>query len=431
MFFLDFFRKIKFVSGAYHFFWAYFSALVLGFPSRKIKVIGVTGTKGKSTTIDLASRIFEEAGRKTASLSSIRFKIGNKEEKNTFKMTSPGRGYLQKFLKKAINAGCSHAILEITSEGILQHRQKFIDFDAAVFTNLAPEHIERHGSFNNYRAAKGKLFEQTKSIHILNLDDKNFEFYFKFEAEKKFGFKIKDWQKLKEKNLEVIKAEGFQAKEGMVNFRISGVEFILKLPGKFNIYNALAAISIARSQGISLEVCRQALKKVEGIPGRMEVVVEKPFKVIVDYAHMPDALESVFSTLLEERSQNLGSKLICIIGSQGGGRDKWKRPNMGEIAGKYCDKIIVANEDPYDEDPMQIVKEVALKIKDKAEIILDRREAIREALKSARKNDIVIITGKGCESLMCVKGGKKIAWDDREIVREELQKLNLKVQNSK
>ena len=194
----------------------------------------------------------------------------------------------------------------------------------------------------------------------------------------------------------------------------------LKLPGVFNVYNALCAIAIGFSQNVSLSICKRALEKIEGVPGRMEMVIKEPFKVIVDYAHTPDSLKEVYETL---RNQN--SKLICVLGSCGGGRDKWKRPKMGEIAAKYCDEIIITNEDPYDEDPLQIMKQVSSGIKSKKHyLILDRREAINKALSLANTNDVVVITGKGCEPWMCVANGKKIPWDDREIAREEFKKIS-------
>ena len=403
----------------YHFTLAFLGALIYNFPSKKLKVIGVTGTKGKSTTIELARLILENAGYKVASASSIKFKIDKKEELNRLKMTMPGRFKLQKFLRKAVKAGCKYAILEVTSEGILQHREKFIDFDIAVFTNLSPEHIERHGSFEKYREAKGKLFKQCKKIHILNLDDKNAEYFLKFSNNQKFCFGIDC--KLTDKNEKLVKADNIKLFENKVNFEIDNTEFNINLPGRFNIYNSLAAITIARSQGISLEICKKALATVKIIPGRMETVVEKPFKVIIDYAHTPDSLEQVYKTLSK------GSKLICVFGSCGGGRDKWKRPKMGEIASKYCDKIILTNEDPYDENPDQILSEIKSGIPNTKynilDIILDRREAIKKALEIAKQEDTVIITGKGSEIWMCLADNKKVPWDDKEIVKQEFEKL--------
>ena len=385
----------------YHFLLAFLGVVLYRFPSQKIGVIGVTGTNGKTTVVNLTTKILEEAGYKVASLSSIKFKIREKEWGNALKMTMPGRFKIQKFLRESVDAGCQYAILEVTSEGIKQHRHRFINFGTAVFTNLTPEHIEAHGSFENYQAAKGKLFQATKNIHIINIDDENANYFLQFPAAKKLTYGLT---------------------KGDVNTQ--NTQFKLNLIGEFNIYNALAAICAGLSQGIDLGTCQRAIEKVEVIPGRMEEVISQPFKVFVDYAFTPNALRKIYETLLKLKIKNQKSKMICVLGACGGGRDKWKRPVLGEIAAKYCDEVIVTNEDPYDEDPMEIIKQVAKGTQGKAKEILDRREAVREALKLAKPNDVVIITGKGCEPWICVAGGKKIPWDDREVAREEIKRLS-------
>jgi UDP-N-acetylmuramoyl-L-alanyl-D-glutamate--2,6-diaminopimelate ligase len=407
MYFKDLIKKIipPFLISWYHFLLAFFGAVLYGFPAKKIKVIGVTGTNGKSTVVDLTTRILEEAGYKVSSLSSIKFKIGEKEWSNTLKMTMPGRFKLQRFLRKSVNANCQYAVLEVTSEGISQHRHRFVDFDIAVFTNLTPEHIETHGSFEKYREAKGKLFQAAKEIHIINLDDFSAEYFLQFPAKKKYTYGLS---------------------RGEINDK--NIKLNLQLIGDFNIYNALAAICVGLSQGVSLESCKKTLEKVKEIPGRMEIVAEKPFKVIVDYAHTPDALEKVYQALTANYKLQT-TKPICVLGSCGGGRDKWKRPELGKIAAKYCSQIIITNEDPYNENPNQILSGIKSGIPDTEyqilNTILDRREAIKKALSLAKPGDTVIITGKGCEPWMCVKNGKKIPWDDRQVVREEFQKLSL------
>ncbi len=405
----------------YHLSLAFFGAFFYGFPSKELTIIGVTGTSGKSTVVDLATRILEEASYKTASISSIRFKIGDREWENTLKMTMPGRLKLQKFLREAVKTGCKYAVLEVTSEGIKQYRHKFTKFDTAVFNNLSPEHIESHGGFENYRICKGKLFQATKNIHIINLDDDNTEYFLQFPAARKFGFTTK---KNGSPTSAEVKAENIKVLPLGVEFSVGNTKFNLNLSGEFNVYNALAAISVGLSQGISLGTCKRALEKAKGIPGRMEIVIKEPFKVIVDYAITPVALEKVYQTITRQLIGSPTNKLICVLGACGGGRDKWKRPVFGEIAAKYCKEIIITNEDPYDEDPMEIINQVAEGTSGRAEKILDRREAIREAIKNVQPNDVVIITGKGCEPWMCVAGGKKVPWDDRRIAREEFARLN-------
>jgi UDP-N-acetylmuramoyl-L-alanyl-D-glutamate--2,6-diaminopimelate ligase len=394
----------SFLISFYHFLLAFFGALIYRFPSKKLKLIGVTGTNGKTTTTEMIAEIFEKAGKKIALLNSIRFKIGEKEEINKLRMTMPGRFFIQRFLKKAVKEGCQFAILEVTSEGIKQHRHRFLDFKVAVFTNLAPEHIEAHGSFEKYKEAKGKFFKATKEIHVINAEDENLDYFLKFPAKRKITYGLK---------------------KGDINLENTKIK--LKLPGEFNLYNALAAISVAISQGIDKDFAIKVLEEFKGVPGRMEEVISKPFKVIVDYAFTPNALEKVYQTLTFNFEHRTSNKLICVLGSCGGGRDKWKRPVLGNLAAKYCDEVIVTNEDPYDEDPWQIIEQVASGTKGKAKKILDRREAIRTALKLAKEGDIVVITGKGCEPSICVAGGKKIPWDDRKVVREEFQKIYEKI----
>ncbi len=399
----EFLKKIlpPFFINIYHFILALLGALIYKFPSKKLTLIGVTGTNGKTTTTEMICQILEKANFKVALINSVRFKIGKKTEINKLRMTMPGRFFIQRFLKKALKEGCQYAILEVTSEGIKQHRHRFLDFQVAVFLNLAPEHIESHGSFEKYREAKGKLFKVTKDIHVINVEDENANYFLKnFSAKKKITFGLKKG-----------------------DFNLENTQIKLKILGNFNYYNALAAFCVAFSQGIDKKIILKALEEFEGVPGRMEMVIERPFKVIVDYAFTPFALEKVYKTIEEKFEPR---EMIAVLGACGGGRDKWKRPVLGEIAAKYCDKVIVTNEDPYNEDPWQIIEQVASGTKGKAKKILDRREAIREALKEAKEGDVVIITGKGCEPSICI-GNKKIPWDDRKVVREEFAKIYGKI----
>lgn len=415
-------KKIfKILQPHYHWLMAFLASVIYRFPSRKIFVLGVTGTKGKTSTIEIISAIFEEAGYKTALASTLRFKVGKESEKNTMKMTMPGRFFMQKFLRRAVNDKCQYAILELTSEGALQHRHKFIRLNAMLLTNLAPEHIESHGSFKNYKDAKLKLFralekspEKTKII-IVNEDDPNASHFLNFNIDEKikYGLKNLSYHKLK--------------KEG-IDFEIDGAKISSKLSGEFNLYNMLAAVAFAKSQNIGVETIRSALEKFSGVEGRMEMIELGPaegevrqrrqdFKVVVDYAHTPDSLEKVYETFQTSRK-------ICVLGGTGGGRDKWKRPEMGKIASKHCDQIILTNEDPYDENPVAIAEDIKKGITTgRCETIMDRREAIRKAFGHAKTGDAVIITGKGAEPWIMGPNGTKIKWDDREVAREELKRV--------
>jgi UDP-N-acetylmuramoyl-L-alanyl-D-glutamate--2,6-diaminopimelate ligase len=445
----------------YHFFLPLLGAFLYRFPSKKIKVIGITGTNGKTTVVHLISKILEQAGYKVASISSVRFKIGDREYKNTLKMTMPGRLKLQKFFREAINSKCDFMVLEVTSEGIKQHRHRFIDFDTAVFTNLTQEHIESHGSFEKYKQAKGELFKMLKSppatlrkrvlarvamragkgISIVNLADENADYFLEFGANEKIGYRIKNprpqrfaselarvamragqpallRKALQAGKFKIITAKNCELTAEGVKFSVNDVKFSLDLLGEFNIYNALAAICAGMAQGVDSQTCKTALEKFKGIPGRMEIIARDRFLVIVDYAHTPDALKKVYQTV-KQVSNN--QKMIGVIGAAGGGRDKWKRPELGKIADQYCAQIIITNEDPYDENPEQILNEIEKGISiHKPYKIIDRKQAIKKALSLAKSGDAVVITGKGSEPWMCVANGKKILWDDREIVKQAL-----------
>ncbi|BFT95053.1 MAG: UDP-N-acetylmuramoyl-L-alanyl-D-glutamate--2,6-diaminopimelate ligase [Minisyncoccus archaeiphilus] len=400
--------------GVYHYLLALIACVLHGNPSREMKVLGVTGTGGKSTVVNMTSKILEEAGKKVASSSSLVFKIGENEEENKMKMTMPGRFVLQNFLSKAAKADCDYAILEVTSEGIKQHRHRFIDFDMAAITNLNPEHIEAHKGFDNYKREKGKLFKEARELHVVNLDDEHADYFLTFPAKKVMTYGIEN------KNADVV-AEDIEVTPNGSKFKIDGVEFELGLLCEFNVYNALCAITIGLSQGVTLVQCSDAIKKVGQISGRIEKVITDPFDVFVDYAFTPVALEKVYKFLKPGNS-----KLICVLGACGGGRDAWKRPVLGEIADKYGDYIIVTNEDPYDEDPQQIIDQVSAGVKNLSKLfkIYDRREGIRKALELAKPGDVVVITGKGCEPWICWEAGRKEAWSDSDVLIEEFEKIS-------
>jgi UDP-N-acetylmuramoyl-L-alanyl-D-glutamate--2,6-diaminopimelate ligase len=417
----------------YHKCLAYLASIIYNWPSKKMILIGVTGTTGKSTVVNLIGKVLEEAGYSVGLSSTFNFKIKDKEWLNKTKMTMPGRFFLQRFLNQVLKSGCQYAIIETSSEGIAQSRHLGIDYDILVFTNLKPEHIESHGGFEKYKETKGRLFKELKKRKnkiingkeikkkiIVNLDDEYSDYFLNFEADEYFGYQMKGEKKIKE-NLNIVKAENVMLKENGLEFFVNGVLFKSSLMGEFNVYNLLAAITVGLSLGLDLELIKKALEKVKVIPGRLEIVIEKPFKVIVDYAHTPDALEKVYQFLNNFKKEN--SKIIAVLGSAGGGRDKWKRPILGMISEKYADEIIITNEDPYDEDPLKIINEIAAGIKSKKFYkIVDRSQAIEKALSLAKENDVVIITGKGAEQWIIEKE-KKIPWDDREKVKEIFKKL--------
>ncbi len=417
----------------YHFTLAFLAALIYGFPSRKMTIIGVTGTKGKTTTCNLIAQILNYAGLKTGMATTVNFRIGKKEWSNETKQTMLGRFQLQKLIARMAKEKCKYAVIETSSEGILQYRHQFIDYDIAVFANLSPEHIERHGGFENYRAAKLKIFEKVakkeNGVGVYNLDDENVKYFLEPKIANQYVYtqRFSPPAGGKIQNLNHISDIKTSAKGA--SFSLNKEKFKMPLIGEFNVYNAAAAISAVRALNVPIGTIRKALLNVQPPPGRLEMVDKgQKFTVIVDYAHEPASLEAIYQTIKRSIVKGQGLKVICLLGAQGGGRDKWKRPEMGKIAANYCDKIILTNEDPYGENPATILNDIEAGFSQirnpKSEIrknnyfkIIDRREAIKKALSLAKKGDVVILTGKGGEKWMCVKNNKKIPWDETEIVK--------------
>jgi UDP-N-acetylmuramoyl-L-alanyl-D-glutamate--2,6-diaminopimelate ligase len=394
----------------YHYVLALLGAVIYRAPSRKLYVIGITGTKGKSSTSEITNAILEEAGEKTAMVNGIRFKVGDDSVPNQLKMTMPGRFTIQKYMREAVRADCKYFILEMTSEGTKQFRHKFIALDALIFTNLSPEHIEAHGSYEKYRDAKlkiAKALEGSKKVGrviVANRDDKESGRFLDINVPNKLTFSLDD-------------AKIFRILPEGVEITFSGERIESKLRGQMNIYNMLAGATLARFLGVNTKTIKKALFDVS-IPGRLQYVrAGQDFDVIVDYAHTADYLRQVYEIFPKKNK-------ICILGSTGGGRDKSKRKNMGEIADEHCSEVILTNEDPYDEDPRKIIDDVAQGItRHKPHIYMDRREAMRAGFALAQKDDVVIITGKGTDPYIMIENGQKIPWSDARIAKEELEKF--------
>lgn len=390
--------------------------ILYGFPARKLIVIGVTGTNGKTTTTQFIARILEFAGKKVAVASTINFKIAGEEIVNTSKLTTLSRLKLQKFLRQAVNAGCTHAVLEISSHALDQNRVWGIPCDIAVMTNVTREHLDYHQTMAAYRRTKRRLFLKADRA-VISLDMVEPE-YFHPDAKKPVIFySTKDQQAhLLAQNIGL----DFKGTE----FTVDGVQFHLHIPGLFNIENALAALGVAKLLGIDFAVAKEALESVISVPGRMEMVPNvMNADIIIDYAVTPDAFEKVYASILPLKIP--GTKIIHVFGACGE-RDRGKRPMMGEIASSYADIIILTNEDPFHEDPQQIIDDIekgVTKKKDKDYFrIFDRRQAIHKALSFAEIGDIVLITGKGAETSMAI-GDKRLSWSERVVVEEELEKL--------
>lgn len=407
------FKKIQ---KPYHFSLAFLGAVFYRFPSRKIKVVAVTGTKGKSSTTEILSHILKADNKKVASVSTIQFSIGEKTERNKHKMTMPGRFFIQNFLRKAVDASCTHAIIEMTSEGAKQFRHRFVDIDMLIFTNLSPEHIESHGSFINYKNAKLSIAEavfkgnkRPRSI-VSNVDDEHGNDFLNFEVENKLSFSLKDLTL-------------YSLHKESISLVLEGLTIRVPLIGLFNIYNCLGAITASRSFGVPLDVIHKALQEMPPLRGRVEKFETgdsstKQITAIVDYAHTPDSLEKLYEAFKNQRK-------VCVLGNTGGGRDAWKRPEMGAISEKHCEQIILTNEDPYDEDPQKIVEDMEKGMSKNApvEIILDRREAIKHAIEATPENGFVIISGKGTDPFIMGPNGERQPWSDSEVVQELLKEL--------
>ncbi len=400
---------------------AILASLFYNFPAKKLFVIGVAGTKGKTTTCHLISHILEKAGKKTAMFSTALLKIGEQEKLNNLKMTTPPPFFLQRFIKEAVGAGCQYLVLETSSHALEQGRIFGIPLKIVVLTNMMPDHLDYHRTAKAYSICHKKMLSRELQFLILNADDPNLNEFLK--ADFPFGKKIK--YSLQESGAVIAKNILFnhQGSSFLVRTSKNSFQINLSLLGKFNLYNALASIAVGLSLNIDSEIIKKAVEEFRGAPGRVEQInCGQNFQVIVDYAHSPDSLNNLFKvfTCLKK------GKVITLFGACGE-RDASQRQAMGKIIEQNSDYIIITNDDPYGEAPEKIAKEVMSGIKNKNSgrnfwKILDRKSAIKKAIFLAKSDDIVLILGKGAEQWQVFKN-KKIPWDDREKVREVLQTL--------
>jgi UDP-N-acetylmuramoyl-L-alanyl-D-glutamate--2,6-diaminopimelate ligase len=403
------------VKNWYHLAQAVAANVWYGFPGRKLKVIGVTGTDGKTTTTQFVGRILEEAGHKVAVASTINFRVGGEERVNRTKFTTLSSFGTQRFLREALDAKCDYAVLETGSHALDQHRVWGVDYLAAVITNVTREHLDYHKTMERYRRAKRRLFDRAR-IAVVNLDMERPEEFLEGKYEKKITYG-------RSGAAQVLAQKVALSLDGST-FEVDGQAFRLHVPGAFNVENALAAIAVGLSQGVPFPVMSRALEKVRGVPGRMEKVPNgRGIEILIDYAVTPHALEKLYG-LVSEMKPTSGSRVIAVFGACGE-RDRGKRPIMGEIVSSYADIVILTNEDPYHEDPERIVREIRQGIRGKAPkadlwTIMDRRKAIRKALRLALPGDVVVVSGKGAEETMAV-GDRRIPWNDRKVIEEILR----------
>lgn len=403
--------------GAYHYMLARMAQAAYGNPSKELTVIGVTGTNGKTTTTYFLAKALEASGHQTGCTTTAIMKVGRKEWLNKTKMTMPGRFFLQKMLRDMVKAGCKYAVIEVSSQGLIQHRHIGIKYDLAVFTNLTPEHVEAHGGFENYKRAKRHLFEVVKNA-VLNADSKHIDYYAQTP-----GLEKVEWYSIHaDKGL---KAENIKLDGNGSSFTVEGVPVRIRQPGEYNIANALAALAVCKHYGVELKKAAKKLEAIQTVPGRFErVEAGQPWTAIVDYAPEPESFQRLYDALAFVPKK----RVIHVLGSCGGGRDVARRPVLGRLAAEHADIVVVTNEDPYDDDPNVIINQVAdgaakAGKRDGQNLfrVVDRREAIFKAMAMAHEGDLVVMTGKGCEPWICLENGRKMPWDEVAVAKEAIQ----------
>lgn len=405
---------IRFCKNLFHLLSALAAAFYFRFPGKKMTVIGVTGTDGKTTTVHLIYEVLKNAGKKISMISTVAAVINGETFDTGFHVTTPTSWELQKFMRKAVDGGSRYFVLEVTSHALDQHRIFGTSVDIGLITNISHEHLDYHKTFADYRNAKAKILTGMK-LAILNKDDPNFDFLRKKVAQKFITFSV----------------------EKEADYTLNNMKFKTQLPGKFNLSNCLAAATVAVIIGIDKEIIAKSIGKFSGVLGRMEEIkMSRPFKVFIDFAHKPNALEQALKTI-RSTTEN---KLIVVFGCAGL-RDKLKRPMMGEIAARVADYIVLTAEDPRTEDVRDIIEQIAngcrrVKIRQadrRIDVrryrssgkkyfwkIADRQEAINFAIrKLVQPRDTILITGKGHEKSMCY-GKIEYPWDEKKAVIKAL-----------
>lgn len=405
------------------------SAAFYAHPSRQLKLIGVTGTDGKTTTTFLIDAVLRAAGHRTGLVGTVAFRVGERLWDNELRRTTMDAPEIQRLLAEMVAQEVDYAVLETTSHALAQGRVVGCEYDVGVLTNVTRDHLDFHITIDNYRRAKARLFEMLSTAYdkgipkaaVLNADDDAYEFFRACSPKTVLSYGVEGEADVMAQGLRLSAA-------GSIFTAVTpsgSIDIKLRLPGAFNVYNALAALGTGLTQEIPLDSIAAGLESVAGVPGRMERVDEgQPFAVIVDYAHTPDALTKVLATL---RPLTRG-KLMAVFGCMGD-RDQGKRPIMGRIASELADFFILTNEDPASEEPEAIVDEIeagavaAGRVRGQHYLkIIDRREAIRTAFERARPGDVVLLSGKGHEHSMIV-GEEQIPWDDRQVARELLREM--------
>lgn len=399
-----------------------------GYPSGRMKLIGVTGTNGKTTTTYLIEHILQEQGYRTGLMGTIQMRIGSKIIEA--ERTTQDAVDLQRYLHEMAAEGTEYCIMEVSSHALELGRVKGCRFRTALFTNLTQDHLDYHETMENYSAAKGLLFSRlgneffaesdSRQYAVFNADDPASEAYMRQTAVQSITYGVKNDADVRASDVQVT-AQGTRFK--VFTFR-GEAELQMKLLGTFNVYNALAAISAVLIEGIPLKAVKQSLENVRIVDGRMETIDQgQDFLVVVDYAHTPDGLENALSTIKEFAE----GRVLTVFGC-GGDRDRLKRPIMGGIAARYSDHVLVTSDNPRSEDPEAIMRDIEPGIlsegwdRQRYDMLVDRREAIRQAVRMASRGDVVLIAGKGHETYQLIKG-KVYDFDDRLVAAEEIRSL--------
>ncbi|NLK76757.1 MAG: UDP-N-acetylmuramoyl-L-alanyl-D-glutamate--2,6-diaminopimelate ligase [Clostridiales bacterium] len=387
-------------------------------PAEELKVIGVTGTKGKTTTTYMVKSILENAGYKVGLIGTIEAIIG--DEVIPASNTTPESYVIQKYFRKMVESGCQCVVMEVSSQGLMMHRTAGFTFEIGIFTNIEPDHIgpNEHASFEEYMTCKGMLFKQCKT-GIVNIDDEHCEKVIEGHTctIETFGFSEK--ADLRAVNTQLVSKPGYlgvsyQAK-GLVNMDVE-----IDVPGKFSVYNSLTAIAICRHFNVTEEDMKKALK-VAKVKGRIEMIkVSDDFTLMIDYAHNAMSLESLLTSLREYQPK----RLVCLFGC-GGNRSKLRRYEMGEVSGKLADLTIITSDNPRFEEPQAIIDDIKIgmaKTDGKYVEIIDRKEAIKYAIEHGQPGDVIVLAGKGHEDYQEIKG-KKYPMDERVLIQEVLEEL--------
>lgn len=420
-----------------HYLEARLAQLIYRNPSNKMIIIGIVGSKGKTTTANILWGILNSKTHPTGLIGTADIQIGNHKVKNHWHKTMPGRWHTQKLLSRMLQADCKYAIMEVPSEAQQNWRHIGINFDLIIFTNVTNEILAVHKNslellHKHNKRLLSKFYKLNRKtidritvpkIILANQDSNYFNDYFKFKADQKYAYSVNN-------STSDFFATDIRSGIKGSQFKIQKQNFELNIPGEINISNATAAIATAKILGLSLKQVSKKLSTYKEVPGRMNLIEEgQPFTVVIDYAHEESGLNYILKWANQVKLKH--SKVITLICGQGGGRDVKKRPLMGEMAAQQSDFIVVSNDDVYDDDPQQIIQDIikgAKKVRPNLERVFnieDRREGIAKALSLATKDDIILITGKGVDTSMII-AGSKIPWNEHQVVREELAKLNIK-----